>query len=187
MDEVRVDHPGRGTISAPAGTVSDGSETAVPKRTAVSRYVALTALAAAGCVAAALTHDAAPLTIDLVAFVVLAALTDLREIKMPLVGIVTLSFVPVLACLIVFGLWQALVVAAASGLTTAWFTRDPLKIAFNVANYIISTFLSGLLFLALAPAAGSFMSKVLPTFAATVVDFVVNTVLLAVVIGLVTQ
>jgi Stage II sporulation protein E (SpoIIE) len=181
-----MDDPGRGTVTNPR-TVPDGAETAVPRRTAVSLYVALTALAAAGCVAAALTRSAAPLTIDLVAFIVLAALTDLREIKMPLVGIVTLSFVPVLACLIVFGLWQALVVAAVSGLTTAWFTRDPLKIAFNVSNYIVSTFLSGLLFLALVPAAGGFMTKVLPTFAATVVDFTVNTVLLAGVIGLATQ
>ena len=182
-----MDDPGRGAVSSPAGTVSDGGATAVPKRTAVALYVALTALAAAGCMAAALTRNAAPLTIDLVAFMVLAALTDLREIKMPLVGIVTLSFVPVLACLIVFGLWQALLVAAVSGLTTAWFTRDPLKIVFNVADYIVSTFLSGLLFLALVPAAGGFMTKVLPTFAATIVDFAVNTALLAGVIGLATH
>jgi serine phosphatase RsbU (regulator of sigma subunit) len=159
----------------------------VPRRTAVSAYVAFTTVAAAGCVAAALTRSTAPLTVDLVAFIVLAALTDLREIKMPLVGIVTLSFVPVLACLIVFGLWQALVVAAVSGLTTAWFTRDPLKISFNVANYIVSTFLAGLLFFALVPAGGGFMTMVLPTFAATAVDFAVNTVLLAGVIGLATR
>ena len=102
-------------------------------------------------------------------------------------GIVTLSFVPVLASLIVFGLWQAVLVAAVSGLTTAWFTRDPQKIVFNVANYVISTYLAGLLYLALTPATGSFMTKVLPTFAATVVDFAVNTVLLAGVLALVTR
>lgn len=171
-------------MTSPAGSVSGDSETAVCRRTAVSLYVAVTTVAAAGCVAAALTGDTAPLTIDLVAFVVLATVTDLREIKMPVVGIVTLSFVPVLAALIVFGLWEALAVAAVSGLTTAWFTRDPLKIAFNVADYLISTFLAGILFLALVPEGGGFMTMVLPTFAATVVDFAANTVLLAGVIGL---
>jgi serine phosphatase RsbU (regulator of sigma subunit) len=187
MDQVRVDNADRRAISAPLDTVTDDTKTAVRKRTAVLLYVALTAVAAAGCAAAALTRDAAPLTIDLVAFMVLATLTDLREIKMPLVGIVTLSFVPVLASLIVFGLWQAVLVAAMSGLTTAWFTRDPQKIVFNVANYVISTFLAGSLYLVMAPAGGSFMSKVLPVFAATVVDFAVNTVLLAGVIAMVAQ
>ena len=118
---------------------------------------------------------------------ILATLADLREIKMPLVGIVTLSFVPVLAALIVLGLWPALVVAVVSGLTSAWFMRDPVKIVFNVANYVVSTFVAGLVYLALAPTGGSFMSKVLPTFGATIVDFAVNTVLLAGVIALATQ
>ena len=153
-------------------------------RTAVSLFVGLLALAAAGAVAAALLRDPAPLTIDLIAFVILATLADLREIKMPLVGIVTLSFVPVLAALIVLGLWPAIVVAAISGLASAWYMRDPVKIVFNVSNYIVSTYLAGLLYLALTPAGGSFMSKVLPTFGATIVDFLVNTVLLALVIAL---
>jgi serine phosphatase RsbU (regulator of sigma subunit) len=59
------------------------------------------------------------------------------------------------------------------------------KIVFNVANYIISTYLSGLLYLSLAPAGGSFMTKVLPIFGATVVDFAVSTALVAGVVALV--
>jgi serine phosphatase RsbU (regulator of sigma subunit) len=156
----------------------------VRKRTAVSLYVAASAVVAASCAVAAVLHDPAPLALDVIAFLVLASLSELREIRMPFVGIVTLSFVPVLASLIVFGLWPALLVAGASGLTTAWFTRDPTKIVFNVSNYVVSTFAAGLLYLTLAPAGGSFMTKVLPTFAATVVDFGVNTVLLAGVIAL---
>ena len=76
-----------------------------------------------------------------------------------MVGDVTLSFVPVLACLIVLGLWPAMAVAAVSGLTAAWVTRDPVKIAFNVANYVVSTYLAGLLYLALTPAGGAFMTQ----------------------------
>ncbi len=155
------------------------------KRTAVSLYVALTALAAAGCVAAALTRNAAPLTIDLVAFMILATLTDLREIKLPLVGD-RHALVRARARLpdrprAVAGAWLVAAVSAASPPPGSRATR--VKIVFNVGNYVVSTFLAGLLYLALAPAAGAFMTKVLPTFAATIVDFVVNTALLAGVIA----
>ena len=88
---------------------------------------------------AAVIHEPAPFTLNIVAFMILATLTDLREIKLPWVGDVTLSFVPVLACLIALGLWPAMAVAAVSGITAAWVTRDPVKIAFNVGNYVIST------------------------------------------------
>jgi len=159
----------------------------VRNRTAVSLYVVCVCLVAAAVSAAAGVHEPAPLTLNIVAFMILATLTDLREIKLPWVGDVTLSFVPVLASLIVLGLWPAMAVAAVSGVTAAWVTRDPVKIAFNIGNYVISTYLAGLLYLALAPADGDFMSKVLPTFAATIVDFVAHTALLAGVIALSTQ
>ena len=154
------------------------------RRTAVSLYVALVCAGAAGASVAAALREPAPFTLNIVAFMILATLTDLREIKLPWVGDVTLSFVPVLACLITLGLWPAMAVAAVSGVTAAWVTRDPLKIAFNVGNYVISTYLAGLLYLAWAPAGGAFMTKVLPTFGATVVDFVAHTALLAGVIAL---
>jgi len=159
----------------------------VRKRTAVSLFVALVSVAAAAsCVVTGLYYPA-PFTLDLIAFVILATLTDLREIKLPYVGDVTLSFVPVLACLLVLGLWPAMAVAAVSGLATAWVTRDPQKIVFNVANYLVSTFLAGVLYLSLVPEGAAFMSMVLPTFAATIVDFAVSTVLLAGVVALATQ
>jgi len=159
----------------------------VRKRTAVSVYVALVCVGAAAASVAAGLHDPAPFTLNIVAFMILATLTDLREIKLPWVGDVTLSFVPVLACLITLGLWPAMAVAAVSGVTAAWVTRDPLKIAFNVGNYVVSTYLAGLLYIAWAPPGGAFMTKVLPTFGATVVDFIAHTVLLAGVIALSTQ
>ena len=171
---------------APGKTVGH-DETAVRNRTAVSLYVALVCAAAAAVSLAAAVREPAPLTINIVAFMILATLTDLREIKLPWVGDVTLSFVPVLACLIALGLWPAMAVAAVSGITAAWVTRDPVKIAFNVGNYVVSTYLAGLLYLALTPPDGAFMTKVLPTFGATVVDFVVHTALLAGVIALSTQ
>ena len=174
-------------MSSEAPEAIGHDETAVRTRTAVSLYVVLVCAAAAGvCVAAAL-NEPAPFTLNIVAFMILATLTDLREIKLPWVGDVTLSFVPVLACLIALGLWPAMAVAAVSGITAAWVTRDPVKIAFNVGNYVVSTYLAGLLYLALTPAGGAFMTKVLPTFAATVVDFLAHTALLAGVIALSTQ
>jgi serine phosphatase RsbU (regulator of sigma subunit) len=187
VGQVQVDDADRGSVTPKPTVPGPDSETAGRTRTAVSLFVGLLAVASAGAVAAALLRDPAPLTIDIIAFVILATLADLREIKMPVVGIVTLSFVPVLAALIALGLWPALVVAAVSGLTSAWFMRDPVKIVFNVANYIVSTYAAGLVYLAFAPAGGSFMSKVLPTFGATIVDFAVNTVLLAGVIALATR
>jgi serine phosphatase RsbU (regulator of sigma subunit) len=114
-------------------------------------------------------------------------ITDLREIKLPVVGIVTLSFVPTLAALAVFGLWPALLVAAVSGLATTWFTRSPEKVLFNVGNYVLSTFLAGLLYLALVPTEAALLAKVLPIFAATAVDFFANTIVLAGVIALATH
>ena len=174
-------------MNADAVDTGNRSETAVRRRTAVSLYVVVCAMAAAAVCTVAALHNPAPLTVDLIAFAILATLTDLREIKLPLVGDVTLSFVPVLAALIVMGLWPAMLVAAVSGATSAWVTHDAQKIAFNVANYVASTFLSGLVYLSLAPAGGSFMTKVLPTFGATVVDFAVHTALLAGVIALVTE
>jgi serine phosphatase RsbU (regulator of sigma subunit) len=174
-------------VSATTPGVIGHDETAVRRRTAVSLYVALVCAAAAAVSVAAAVNAPAPFTINIVAFMILATLTDLREIKLPWVGDVTLSFVPVLACLIVLGLWPAMAVAAVSGITAAWVTRDPVKIAFNVGNYVVSTYLAGLLYLAMTPEGGAFMTKVLPTFAATVVDFVAHTVLLAGVIALSTQ
>ncbi len=159
-------------------------ETAVRKRTAVSVYVGLVCLGAAAASVAAALDEPASFTLSLVAFMILATLTDLREIKLPWVGDVTLSFVPVLASLIVLGLWPAMAVAAVSGVTAAWVTRDPVKIAFNIGNYVVSTYLAGLVYLAWAPVDGVFMTKVLPTFGATVVDFVAHTALLAGVIAL---
>jgi serine phosphatase RsbU (regulator of sigma subunit) len=170
-----------------ADPTADGRETAVRTRTAVSFYVAGTLVLAAACMAATAVRQGTSFPADLVAFLALAALTDLREIKLPVVGIVTLSFVPVLASLVVFGLWQALLVATASALATAWFTRDVEKILFNVGNYIVSTFLAGVVYLALVPHGAGLGTKVLPLFAATAVDFFVNTIVLAGVLSLATQ
>jgi len=174
-------------VNADSPEIVGHDETAARSRTAVSLYVALVCAAAAAVSVVAGVVDPAAFTLDLVAFMILATLTDLREIKLPWVGDVTLSFVPVLACLITLGLWPAMAVAAVSGVTAAWVTHDPVKIAFNIGNYVVSTYLAGLLYLALTPPAGAFMTKVLPTFAATVVDFVAHTALLAGVIALSTQ
>ena len=140
-------------MSTEAPELIGHDETAVRKRTAVSLYVALVCAAAAGVSIAAVAHEPAPFTVNIVAFMILATLTDLREIKLPWVGDVTLSFVPVLACLIALGLWPAMAVAAVSGITAAWVTRDPVKIAFNVGNYVVSTYLAGLVYWRSSPRA----------------------------------
>ena len=158
--------------------------TAARPRAAVTLYVALTLGAAAACSLAAYTiHHEVELG-GLVAFIALSTVTDLREVRLPVIGHVTLSFVPVLAALIVFGLWPAILVATASGLATVAVTRDPMKVAFNVGDYVVSTFLAGLFYLAFLPPHPSFVQTVLPAFAATGADFVANTVVLAGVIAL---
>jgi len=158
--------------------------TAARPRAAVTLYVGFTLLAAALCalVASGMSHE-----LELgghIAFVALSTVTDLREVRLPVIGHVTLSFVPVLAALIAFGLWPAIVVAAASGLATVTVTRDPQKVAFNVGDYVVSTFVAGLVYLAFVPAHPAFVQTVLPAFAATAADFVVNTVMLAGVVAL---
>jgi len=185
VDEVRVDDTDRRAVTASGSAAV--TETAVRTRTAVSLYVACVFATAVGCVVAAVIHTGAALPIDLIAFIALATITDLREIKLPAVGIVTLSFVPVLAALVVFGLWPALLVAAVSGLATTWFTRSPEKVLFNVGNYVLSTFLAGLLYLAIVPADAALPATVLPIFAATAVDFFANTIVLAGVVALATH
>ncbi len=170
------------TVPGHAGPAEGAA--AARQQPAVHLAVAGTTLVAAACFIAAAWLDGATVSLALGAFVVLAALTDLREVRLPVVGIVTLSFVPVLAALIELGLWEALVVAAVSGAATAGFTRDPLKVTFNVANYVVSTCAGGLLYLALLPADSTFLEKVVPAFAATTVDFLVNTWLLAAVVAL---
>ena len=161
-----------------------GPVTAARPRAAVTLYVALTLVAATVCslVAVGLPHE---LQLGgLAAFIALSTITDLREVRLPLIGHVTLSFVPVLAALIVFGLWPAILVATASGLATVTVTRDPRKVAFNVGDYVVSTFVAGLVYLAFVPAHPAFVQTVLPAFAATGADFIANTAVLAGVLAL---
>jgi sigma-B regulation protein RsbU (phosphoserine phosphatase) len=183
MDEVRLDHADDGRMT-PVAQAAAHSWTAERLRSAVPLYVAAVCVLAAGAMALAVLHRQGPYSSAILAFLILATVTDLREIKLPLVGIVTLSFVPVLASLVVFGLWEALLVAAVSGLATAWFTHDAQKVAFNIGNYVLSTFLAGVVYTALVPHHGHLVQSVLPLFAATAVDFFANTMLLAGVIAL---
>jgi serine phosphatase RsbU (regulator of sigma subunit) len=169
-------------ITADAAQVS--SETAERQRSAVSLCVTAYAAVAVVCLAWATYDGGISLSWALLAFVLLATLADLREVRLPGVGVVGMSFVPAMTALITLGLWPALVVAVVSGATSAGFTRDPLKIAFNVGNYVVSTFVAGIVFLALVPAGGGFAAEIVPTFAATTVDFLVNTVALAAIVGL---
>ncbi len=170
-----------------AQTVAGEQETAERQRSAVSLFVAATALAAATAFALVTYREGASLTLPLLAFVVLGAVADIKEVKLPLVGVVGMSFVPVLAALVALGLWPAMIVAAVSGATSAGFTRDPQKVVFNVANYVVSTFLAGLVYLALTPAPAQMIDKVVPAFFATAVDFFANTLLLAGVVALSTS
>ena len=98
--------------------------TAVRKRTAVSLYVALVCFAAAAASVAAGVHDPAPFTLNIVAFMILATLTDLREVKLPFVGDVTLSFVPVLAASSSSACGRPWPSPPCSGLASAWATHD---------------------------------------------------------------
>jgi len=167
-----------------ASAVERHHETAERKRSAVSLYVAAVGLAAAAGFALVTYREGVTITLALLAFCVLGAVVDLKEVRLPLVGVVGMSFVPVLAALITLGLWPATIVAAVSGATSAGFTRDPQKVVFNIANYVLSTIIAGLVYLALTPAGAGMLDKVVPAFFATGADFLANTLLLAGVVSL---
>ena len=95
-----------------------------------------------------------------------------------------MSFVPVLAALAVLGLWPAMVVATVSGATALSVTKDPQKILFDISNYVLSTFIAGVVFMALVPADAGFLMYRRPAFLTTAVDFIANTVVLAGVVAL---
>ena len=126
-----------------ATTVEREQETAERKRSAVSLYVLVVAVAAAVAFALVTYQEGVSISLALLTFVVLGAVVDLKEVRLPLVGVVGMSFVPVLAAMITLGLWPAMVVAAVSGATSAGFTRDPQKVTFNIANYVLSTVAAG--------------------------------------------
>lgn len=167
-----------------ADTPEDRNETAERQRSAVSLYVAAFGLAAAGAFAWVTATQPTPVTWALLAFALLATVADIKEVRLPGVGVVGMSFVPVLAALLVLGLWPAMIVAMVSGATSAGYTRDPQKIVFNIANYVVSTFAAGMVYLALVPADAAFVDKIVPAFLATAVDFFANTFALAGVIVL---
>ena len=162
-----------------ADNLHNRGETAGRQRPAVSLYVTAIAVAASAGFAWVSYRDGISLSWALLAFAVLAAVADMREVRLPGVGHVGMSFVPVLAALAVLGLWSAMVVAVVSGATSAGFTRDPWKIVFNIANYVLSTFVAGLVYVALVPVGAGFVEMVVPAFLATAVDFMANTVALA--------
>ena len=170
-----------------AATAQREHETAERKRSAVSLYVVIVAAAAATGFALVTYREGVTVSVALLTFVVLGAVVDLKEVRLPLVGVVGMSFVPVLAALITLGLWPATVVALVSGATSAGFTRDPQKVVFNIANYVLSTLLAGVVYMALTPAGAGMLDKVVPAFFATAVDFFTNTLLLAGVVALSTS
>ena len=167
-----------------ADSAHEIGETAERQRSAVSLYVTAFAFMAAAGFAWVSYRDGVSLSWALLALALLAAVADVREVRLPGVGVVGMSFVPVLAALIILGLWPAMVVAVVSGTTSAGFTRDPQKIVFNIANYVLSTFVAGLVYVALVPSEAAFVEMVVPAFLATALDFLANTVALAGVIAL---
>ena len=164
--------------------MSDAGTTAGRARPAVSLYVGAVTLAAVAGFAWVTYRDGVSLSWALVAFAILAAIADVREIRLPGVGHVGMSFVPVLAALAVLGLWPAMVVATVSGATAISVTRDPQKIIFDISNYVLSTFVAGVIFMVLVPADAGFVEIVVPAFLTTAVDFIANTVVLAGVVAL---
>jgi serine phosphatase RsbU (regulator of sigma subunit) len=164
--------------------VAEARETAGRQRPAVSFYVAAFAVAAGAAFAWVSYRNGVSLSWPLVAFCLLAAVADVREIRLPGVGHVGMSFVPVLAALVVLGLWPAMVVAAVSGAADVGVTKDPQKITFDIANCVLSTFVAGLLYVALVPPQPGFIDIVVPAFLATALDFVAGTAGVAGVIAL---
>ena len=74
-------------------------------------------------------------------------------------GSSSITFLPLLACVLLFGPVPALIFHATTGTFGAIITRrnDPLKATFNISQYLLSTVLAGLVFTALkgVPQAGA--------------------------------
>ena len=164
--------------------MDDVDETAGRQRPAVSFYVAAFTVTAAASFAWVTYRDGMSLSWALLVFALLAIVADLREVRLPGLGHVGMSFVPILAALAVLGLWPAMVVAVVSGAADIAVTKDPLKIVFDIANCVLSTFIAGLVYLALVPADAGILKMVVPAFVATAVDFFVSTAGVAGVIAL---
>jgi serine phosphatase RsbU (regulator of sigma subunit) len=155
----------------------------VRQRTAVLAYVAAVGAAATGSLAVGSLLWDTSLSPVLMALMGLAVLFDLREIRLPVVGIVTLSFVMVLAGLLICGPWQAMLIASLTGVSAVFFTRDPKKIVFNVASSAVSTFGAGLIYMAMLPAEAALVDKILPAYVFALTDFAIETALLSGVIS----
>jgi serine phosphatase RsbU (regulator of sigma subunit) len=151
----------------------------VRHRTAVLAYILMVCVAAAACFVAATTFWDHSYSFVMIVLMGLAVLFDLREIRLPVVGIITLSFVMVLASLLICGPWQAMLVASLTGVSAIFFTRDPKKIAFNIASSAVSTFGAGLLYLAILPADPALVDKILPAYVYALTDFAIETALLS--------
>jgi serine phosphatase RsbU (regulator of sigma subunit) len=99
----------------------------------------------------------------------------MREVRLPGIGHVGMSFVPIVAALALLGLWPAMVVAVVSGAADIVVTKDPVKIVFDIANCVLSTLMAGLVYVALVPADAGILTMVVPAFLATAVDFFAST------------
>src|SRR5665648_348321 len=85
--EVQGDHPDPGTVTA-ADNVHNVGETAERQRSAVSLYVTAFAVTATASFAWVSYSDGMSLSWALLAFVILAAVADVREVRLPGVGVV---------------------------------------------------------------------------------------------------
>ncbi len=182
VDPISLDHAAPGAVAATHTAEQTG--TATRHRAAVPVFVCLVGLTAIACLVIAGSAWSEPFPLAVLGFMAMATVADLREVRLPGVGVITLSFVPTLATLIVFGIWPAMLVAAVSGGGALWLTRDPLKVTLNIGNFVLATFLAGHVYEVLVGQGDAFSTIVLPAYAYAGLDFLITTTVLATVISL---
>jgi HD-GYP domain-containing protein (c-di-GMP phosphodiesterase class II) len=131
----------------------------------------------------------------IVTFAVLYFFVELFPVPLPRGGAYSVSFVIALAAIVTTGPAGATIAAAAGAAALQDVRRETIRISrilFNASNFIISTALAGLVYTALGGPIGDalldhFAGALIPVTAATSVNFITNTGLVACVLGFVSE
>jgi HD-GYP domain-containing protein (c-di-GMP phosphodiesterase class II) len=163
--------------------------------TAARSYIAALVVLAAGLLTFTVTREPNLHLGPILTFALLYFLVELFPVPLPRGGAYSVSFVIALAAIVTTGPAGA-TIAAAGGAAALQDTRRETvrlsRILFNASNFIISTALAGLVYTALGGPVGkslltSFAGALIPVAAATTVNFMTNTGLVACVLGFVSE
>lgn len=125
-----------------------------------------------------------------VAFAAMGVLTQTLVYTMPAGSTASISFLPFLACVVLYPAWSSIVLVATAALLAELKQKKPnIKRAFNVAQYVVAASGAAAIYLLLGGKSLQLDSsfKIVPQTAAVAIFMIVNTGLVAAVIALSTE